>query len=46
MRDETAPREGDEPGPEVYEPPRIESVLTAEDLAREILYAGTVSSSS
>ena len=25
---------------EHYEPPRIERVLTAEDLAREVLYAG------
>jgi hypothetical protein len=25
-----------------YEPPRIEQVLTPEDLAREILYAGMV----
>lgn len=26
-----------------YEPPRIERVLTAEDLEREVLYAGAVS---
>jgi hypothetical protein len=25
---------------ETYEPPRVESVLTADDLAREIQYAG------
>ena len=28
-----------------YEPPRIERVLTAEDLEREILYAGDAVSS-
>jgi len=27
-----------------YEPPRIERVLTAEDLQREILYAGSTAS--
>ena len=26
-----------------YEPPEIEAVLTAEDLAREIQYAGVIS---
>lgn len=28
---------------EVYEAPRVESVLTAEDLTREIQYAGSLS---
>ena len=26
--------------PDGYEPPRVEQVITSEDLAREILYAG------
>jgi hypothetical protein len=26
--------------PEAYEPPRVEQVVTAEDIEREILYAG------
>ena len=30
--------------PDTYEPPRIESVMTSEDLAREIQYAGISSS--
>jgi hypothetical protein len=33
--DETRPVEG-------YEPPRIERVLTADDLAREVQYAGLI----
>lgn len=28
---------------DTYEPPRVEHVLTADDLAREIQYAGTIS---
>src|SRR5579862_3988581 len=47
MDDRIAAREQDTPAPDVspdvYEPPRIETVLTAEDLAREIQYAGTTS---
>jgi hypothetical protein len=31
------------PEPQLYEPPRIEVVLSAEELAREILYAGHLS---
>jgi hypothetical protein len=26
--------------PQTYEPPRVETVMTAEDLAREVKYAG------
>jgi len=29
--------------PQGYEPPRVEHVLGAQDLEREVLYAGTVS---
>lgn len=32
-----------EPSPAGYEPPRIEGVLTAEDLEREVQYAGLTS---
>jgi len=28
---------------DAYEPPRVESVLTSEELEREVLYAGMVS---
>ena len=28
------------PTPAAYEPPRVEAVLTAEELEREVLYAG------
>ena len=36
------PKATDTPEPEAptYEPPKVESVLTAEELAREIQYAG------
>lgn len=32
----------DDQGRSEYEPPRVESVLTSEDLEREVHYAGTV----
>jgi hypothetical protein len=35
--------ERDEHGPHEYEPPRIEEVLCAEDLEREVHYAGVPS---
>jgi hypothetical protein len=41
MSSETAKETTDAaPAVEPYEPPKVESVLTAEDLAREIQYAG------
>ena len=30
--------------PTSYEPPRIEKILTSEDLEREVLYAGQITS--
>jgi hypothetical protein len=38
-----APRPDAVPTSDVYEAPRIEKVLTADDLAREIQYAGATS---
>ena len=32
-----------QPIPAVYEPPRVETVLDAASLAREVHYAGTIS---
>ncbi|MEQ1868672.1 MAG: hypothetical protein ABL961_01460 [Vicinamibacterales bacterium] len=32
-----------EPTPDVYQAPQVERVLTADDLAREIQYAGGIS---
>jgi hypothetical protein len=38
------PMEGAKLQPELdYEPPQVESVLTAEKLEREVLYAGSIS---
>ena len=39
--DEHPELEGSRPAVDAYEAPRVERVLTANDLAREILYAGT-----
>jgi hypothetical protein len=41
--DQRKPQAPYEPQPVQYEPPRIELVLTPEELEREVLYAGTPS---
>jgi len=44
MKETKGPAANPETGPgEPYQPPRIEAILTAEDLEREVLYAGAVS---
>lgn len=39
--DERDPKDAESGAPTSYEPPRVEQVLGAEDLAREVHYAGS-----